>query len=240
MTIATVTGFLDPVTGYVVAQNTGTWADLTSWDSWTTWTSEPADPLVWLTDIIDLGSEQTFNLVIKTQAQGVVDYEIYTSTTGLFAGEETTTVIENGDTGVGGFTGRYVIIAIKVRQAGPEPILYGVEWKTTDQSSKLSLNNINTADLPGTTSARELTITRNIGGITNMQITPQSVSSYLLDVYVTDTKYSTTVIPRVISKGATPTFALIGVDNQPRDAIVDIIIDYLPEGYMSGNDLLLR
>jgi hypothetical protein len=47
-------------------------------------------------------------------------------------------------------------------------------------------------------------------------------------------------MPRVISKTSTPQFALVGLDNKPRDAVVDIVIEYLAEGYMNGNNLLVR
>jgi hypothetical protein len=101
--------------------------------------------------------------------------------------------------------------------------------------------NVVTSALPGTISARQLTLTRNYSAITDIDIKTQAVTAYNLDVYVTDYISCTTVIPRVVSKNkTTPTIALIGLDNVPRDGTVDITITGLPEQYMSGNNLLVK
>lgn len=242
MAVPTITGWLNDRENCVIPNNSGTWADLTSWASFNQWAMEPASPLVWnVIPPIDLGAIQTFNLKIKTLANGLVSYTILTSDTGIFAGEETTTVIEQGDDNIPAFSGRYAIISVNVAQTSGVNVLYGVEYATAQgAANKLSLDSVNTATLTGTSSARTLTLTRAIGGVTNIQITPKAVTAYNVDLYVSNTPTSTSVIPRIISKVEPIQFALVGVDNQPRDAVVDIILEYLPEGYMSGNNLLVR
>jgi hypothetical protein len=48
-------------------------------------------------------------------------------------------------------------------------------------------------------------------------------------------------VPVVVSKAAgAPTFALYGLDNKPRDAIVDVLIEFLPQMFRVGNSLRLR
>lgn len=240
MAIPTINGYLDELANIVTPNNTGTWDDLTSWDSFNQWAMAPANPLIWNVAPIDLGSIQTFNLKIKTIADGRVEYTILTSDTGLFGGEETTTVIESNDVGIPAFSGRYLLISVSVYQTSGVNVLRGLEWSTAQGASRFSANDIDTSTLGGTASARTLTLTRTIGAVTNIQITPKAVTEYPVDLYVSNTPTSTTVIPRVISKTAPVTFALVGVDNQPRDAVVDIVLEYLPEGYMDGNNLLVR
>jgi hypothetical protein len=233
--------YYDAVLDTVLPNDSGQWANVTTWDSFTDWFVNPVNPLVWLIEPYDLGAVKSFNLKIITNARGNVDYVVYTSSTGLFDGEETTTTILNGATGVSGFTAQYVWIAVKVNGNAGTPLLYGVEYTISESGGNtLAINDVDTSTLSGSSSSRTLTITKTIGTITNIQITPKSVSSYAVDLYVSSSATSTTVIPRVISKAASPVFALVGIDNQPRDAVVDIIVQYLPEGYMSGNNLLVR
>jgi hypothetical protein len=238
----TQNSYLDELYNVVLPDDAGTWDDLDTrtWDTWTEWFVEPPEDLVWQVGPVVLPASKTFNLKIITLATGTVEYEVSTSNTGAFAGEETTVLVESGDTGVSGFSGQFFIIMVKVTGTSGAPILQGVEYSTSESANTLSLNNINTATLAGTSASRTLTLPKPIGAITNIQITPQAVSSYALDLYVSSTPTSTTVMPRVISKTSTPQFALVGLDNKPRDAVVDIVIEYLAEGYMNGNNLLVR
>jgi hypothetical protein len=233
--------YYDAVLDAVLPNDSGQWSSLTTWDTFIDWFITPVNPLIWLVQPTDLGAVKTFNVKITTVAKGNVDYYIYTSNTGAFAGEEAETIILNGATGVGGFTAQFVWIAVQVNGTAGTPILYGVEFAISESGgNSLALSDINTASLSGTSAARTLSIGRTIGSITNIQITPKTVTSYAVDLYVSSSATSNTVMPRIISKGTSPVFALVGIDNQPRDAVVDIIVQYLPEGYMSGNNLLVR
>ena len=234
------TGNLDTELGYVIPNNTGTWESLTSWDTWTQWATQPANPLRWYIDPVDLEVEQTFNLKIQSVANGYVEYKIYTSNTGAFEGEETITHITQGQTDIPAFTGRYVWIEVYVYQTAGVNVLYGVEYAISQKPNYYSINNLNTASLEGTTGLRTIPMSTFNKSAINVQITPKEVQEYDVDMYVTNTPKSKTVIPRVISKSIPMIIGLVGIDNQPRDAVVDITIEYLPEGYMSGNNLLLR
>lgn len=232
----TVNGTLDEVNNIVVPNNDSTWDDYTSWDAWTSWIGSPADPLVWLTDVIDLGVEGTFNLEIETDADGTVSYSVFTSSEGTFSGEETQTDIASGDTSVSSFSGRYVIVAVYVTADSSINIIRGISLKANNRTIALKFNDIDTSTLSGTNTARVLSSDRAISGIVNMQITPKAVDAYDVDMYVSNTPTSTTVIPKIIDKSAL-TFALVGIDNQPRDAVVDIVVEALPLQYMDGNNL---
>lgn len=240
MTTPAPNGLFDANLGYVIPPDAGEWTTVSTWADFVQWSMVPASPLIWALDIVDLGEIKTFNLKLITDADGLVSYKIYTSDTGAFAGEETVTTINQNASNITAFTGRYVWIEVFVAATGGPAVLYGVEFEITEQVNKFSLNNIDTSTLGGTASARTLVLPKAVSGVTNIQITPKSVPNYQLDVYVTDYPTCNTVLPRVVSKTSPYQIALIGLDNIARDAVVDILVEYLPEGYMSGNNLLVR
>ena len=241
MALPANTGTLDVDANVVFPNNTGLWSELTTWDSFNSWIMTPANPLIFLSDTVDLGEVRDFCLKIVTDAVGTVAYTIYTSNTGAFDGEESYVDIAQGATGVASFTARYYVVAVKVTQTSGINVLNSFELTVTAQTIDIDINAVNTSTLSGTSAARTLVLPRTVSKIVDLQVTPQAVTAYNLDVYVTDYPSCTTVIPRVISKSiATPQIALIGLDNIARDAVVDVHIRALPEMYMSGNNLLVR
>jgi hypothetical protein len=241
MTMPTSNGILDLTAGQVFPPDLGTWETADTWDDFNQWIMLP-DVLDYALEPIDLQSVKTFCLKIQTDAVGLVSYTIYTSDTGAFDGEETITTIEQGDTSVPAFTAQYVWIEVTVEQTAGVNVLNSVNFSIVEKVNKFSINNVNTEDInDGSSEGYLLPIDRQVGTITNVQITPQAVTPFELDVYVTDYATSTIVIPHVTSKSSNAvSFALYGLDNKPRDAIVDVLIEYLPEMYMDGNDLLVR
>jgi hypothetical protein len=244
MSLATVTGRLDANEGIVLPNNTGTWADLsgTTWDSWNTWINKPANPLVWLTNVIDLGSSINFNLKITTVANGEVSYTVYTSDTGAFAGEESATDISHTATGVPGFKAQYCMVAVRVTKTMGLNTLTDVQVTANDSRINVLLSAVDTSTLSGSTSARTLVLPRTVSKIIDMIITPHELASaYTLDLYVSSTQTSKQLVPKIVSKSiSTPQISLTGLDNQPRNGVVDISIWALPEMYMDGNNLTTR
>jgi len=235
----TINGIYSIEEDKIVPENTGTWDDVSTWDNFTSWRGSPVDTLIWITNALDLGSSQVFNLEIETTAAGIVRYSVFVSETGAFEGEETETVIEQDQTGIPSFFGRYVIVVVKVDQDGGNNELFNVSLRANNRAIMLRFSDVDTSSLPGTVDERVLETERTIAGIENMQITPKTVPAYDLDVYVTNTATSELLIPRIIDKTQL-TFALLGLDNQPRDGVVDIIVETLPEQFMDGNNLRSR
>lgn len=237
----TPNGKLDSSTNEVFPTDTGQWSELTTWDAFTTWYVNPTLPLIWLTDKISFPSPQDFNLKIETIAQGSVSYEVYVSNTGLFDGEETTVAIGHTDTNVSGFSGLYAMVAVVVNETNDLVCLQDVDISATNKPISEIITNVDTSALAGTIAARQVPLTRNYSVLSDININVREVTAYNMDVYVTDYISCKTVIPRVVSKNrTTPTVALIGLDNVPRDGTVDITITGLPEQYMSGNNLLVK
>lgn len=238
----TANGIFDFENQQVTAPDTGTWADLTTWAEWTNYSTQTDDEMFWLLDPVDLGEVKQFCLTITTNANGLVDYYVYTSDTGAFSGEETETVILAGDTGIPAFNTRFYQIGVKVERLAAPQVITGIEVRVVQSKNRFSIDNVNTADInDGSTQGYVLPFNRRVGTITNVQITPKETTPYIMDVYVTDRPMSTTVVPFVTDKtGDSVSFALVGLDNQPRDAIVDVIVEYLPEMYMDGRNLRVR
>lgn len=243
MTILSSTGVLNIETNEVFPSDNATWDDIASytWGAWESWTVDTDDYMLWRLDPVFFPAIQDFCLKITCQADGLVDYIVYTSTTGEFNGEETTTTITNGDTNVEGFNGIAVIVVAKVWKTIGVNKLSGITVTTTNRTIGETISDVDSSTLTGSSSSRQIPITRSYSKITDISIDAHAVTSYDVDVYVTEYPTSTTVIPRVISKSNTaPTFALIGVDNKSRDGVVDIQITGLPSQYMQGNNLLIR
>jgi len=226
----------------VTAPNTGTWADLTSWAEWTSWTTDTDEYLYWVLDPVDLGEIKQFCFTITTNANGLVEYYIYTSDTGAFNGEEVETFIGAGDTGIPAFNTQYYQIGLRVQRLAAPQEITGIEVRLIQSKNRFSIDNVNTLDInDGSSQGYVLPFNRSVGTITNVQITPKEVQPFQLDVYVTDYPTSTLVIPHVTAKSSgSVSFALYGLDNLPRDATVDVLIEYLPEQYMDGRNLRVR
>jgi hypothetical protein len=233
----TPNAILDEQRQVLTAPNEGTWDDLDTWDAWTTWVNEPSDELIYLLDPVDLGSVQDFCLNIETLVNGIVDYYIYTSSTGLFSGEETEIEISSDLTeGAAGFSTRYYQVGIVVERVNGPIEVQGISVSLIRSRNTLRLDNVNTSTLSGTVNERTLELPRPIGLITNMQITPRSVTAYIPDFYVSERTTSTHVTPVIVSK-TTPSVALVGIDGVARDAVIDVIIEFLPRQLVQGTDL---
>lgn len=242
MALPTVTGTLDLQTGIVVPNDTGTWADAPStWEDWGAWAYAPATPLLWLTNVIDLGESKDFTLNITTVANGDVTYDVYTSDTGVFGGEETVTSISATATGVGAFTGQFVIVAVKVAITSGINTLSSVDLAASDKTVDIRLNSVDTSTLTGTSSARQLSLPRTPSKVVHMQITPEELgTAFDIEAYVTANATSTQLIPRIVSRTTPVTIALQGRDGVDRDGVCDIQLSVLPEQFMDGANLRTR
>lgn len=227
-------GILDEATNSVKASSAGnTWGNLDSWNNWKTYNAQIAQ-IRWTAPLIDLGSVQYFTLDIQAVTDGTVSYHIHVSETGLFTGEESYYVIEDGDYDVASFYGQYAYVTAFVDSRE----LISLVIKTNTSTVEYVLNDVNTSTLAGTAAERTIVLPRSVSRITDIYISAQAATTYPVNLYVSDTATSKFLIPVIISKSNTaPKFALYGVDNDPRDGIVDIRITALPRMIMYGGRL---
>lgn len=78
--------WVDPTSGWLLATDTKTWADLTTdgvtWDTWTSWTRAP-NTLTYTSAQIDLGSALTYTPLLSAEYAGTVSLDIRTSDDGV-------------------------------------------------------------------------------------------------------------------------------------------------------------
>lgn len=248
-------GILDPISGTIKAIGQGRWGSLsgTTWGRFISYVNT-FQPIKWSSSRIDTGEIAYFNLAIESQFNGSLFYRVYVSDTGLFQGEETEYLIQNGDTQVAAFYGRYVHVTAECSGTELKQMLITTDKETVE----FTYRDLDTTTLSGSSSLRTLTLDNPISLITEMVITPRAPSPYAVDLYVSNTATSVLLTPIVISKTAGGTyiasgyyvddyfqnpfgasFALYGIDNQARDGIVDISLKGLPRQVMAGGNLLV-
>jgi hypothetical protein len=255
MAIANSTGVLDTTIGYVIPVNVGTWGDLgnTAWSSWSSWLNQPADPLVWLTDAVDLGTNTYFNMTTTAVVNGNLTYNIHASTTGAFAGEEITTTIISGNRGevqgnLDAFYGRYVMIQANIAGTGGLPSLQQLTFTTQNTNYTLTLDDLDSSQLTANGTGRIIPLGRTVGAVKNMQITPRlgSGGSVYVDTGYIDTDYfesslSRPVFPTVVSKNRnTPTVQFNNTADEIVDTVFDAHITVLPEQARLDDNLIVR
>jgi len=245
-------GFIDPETGYIRADASGRWNAVASWAAFTSY-NQIYKQIRWTSNLVDVGEVKDFTIKIETEYDGELFFIVHTSETGLFQGEETELVIENGNYDVSSFYARYVYVTAVVN--GTE--LRKMQITTSSEQSQFRFFNVDTSALGGTSAERVLSLDNPLSAVKEVIITPQAPAAYSVDMYVSDTPTSRVLIPVVYSKGfasgyfvngyieddylqggAQITFALYGIDNQPRDSIVDISMRGLPKQAMIGGNLL--
>lgn len=243
MALPTVKGTYNETTQKIYPLSTSTWSGLSgsTWATWNNWAYSTESQIVWAMPQINLGSTaKNFTMNITTDADGIVGYKVYTSMTGYLEGEETETVIANGATDVNSFYGRFVDVYVIVDKVVDMPTLSTVEIEIgVSAPEEIKFTDLDSATCSGSVSERFIPLTRAVSKIVDIKIQPhETATPYNLDVYVTNTPTSTYLIPKIVSKSiSSPSFALVGVDNQPRDGVVDITLTILPRQYMSGNNL---
>jgi hypothetical protein len=240
MPIPANTGTLDQTLGIVLPNNLGTWGDLagTTWEDYKDWANEPANPMIYVSETIAVPFTEPYTLKIITTANGIVSYDVLTSNTGAFAGEETTTTIANGATTVPSFQGTYVVVVAKVAKTSGVNSLENMDIRASNFAIDVPFS-VDTSTLAGSAGSRILELPRPLSGISNMTLTVKTVTAYTPNVYVTDistTQFATAII---VSKSVSePRIGVFGIDGYARDAVVDVVIKALPQQKMVGNNLV--
>lgn len=240
--LSAITGFiyyqdgqLDPTTGTIKAQGNSRWSALTTWAAFNNYITD-RDPIVWTAPRLDIGSVDYFNLTITADFDGAIEYLVHVSETGLFQGEESEYLIQEGNLNISAFYGRYVYVT--ARCTGTEFRQMSVGTDTTKSTFKLV--DVDTSTLSGTITARQIPLTVSVSKIYDLNIEPHAATSYAVNLYVSDTATSKVLIPVIVSKSATaPSFALYGIDNDPRDGRVDLTITALPRMVMINGNIIV-
>ena len=255
MAIPSFNGILDFNLGKIITTNSSAWEDLgagdsagenliQTWSDWTSWTPSPVSPLTWVTDTVDLEETNWFNITWTIQCEGVPTFTVYTSTTGDFAGEETSTTVNVGDTDIGAFYGRYAVIFISVAQevGGGAPEISSFEWVSSGNRFEIIQYDVDSTTLSGSSSARQIALPRTVSKVLAMNITAHT-SLYVTEDYVQADYIQNAApgFPAIVSKTrSAPEVTFVDTNGTRTDAIFDISLSVMPEQYMDGNDLSTR
>jgi len=208
MTIANITSQFDTTLGYIIPENQGTWADLSgdTWANWTLWLNSPAEPMVHHLPPIDLGSNVYFNLTSTASVVGNLTYNIHTSQTGDFAGEETTTTIFSGNVGetqgnLDAFYGRYVLLQANVTNTGALPSIQAMSYTAQTNPFTIRLNDLDITTLAASGNAYVVPLGRTVGAVTNMQTTAHYNGNVLITNTVSKNRVAPTVSMHYLSEG---------------------------------------
>ena len=253
-TLPAVTGQIDNVTNSVIPLDLGQWGNLTvannfSWGELTSWISQPANPMVWLSDSIDLGKETYFTLKITTEAIGNVGYTVYTSNVASFEDSYTTAVTVNqGDTAIPAFYGRHLTVAANVSNTGGIHSLQSMELEAATNRFDILLSDIDSTTLSGNINQKALPLGRTVSKVLNIQMTPYltiSGGAYVEATYI-DSDYFletlvTGVFPQIVDKlGTGANVAFIDNEGNYTDCVFDAQVYVYPEQFMDGINLTVR
>jgi len=254
MAIPNPTGIFDINTSTIIAPNGLTWDDigagdsaadnnLQSWDDWKSWVASPSS-FTWVTETIDLEKVVWSNLTWTIDCVGTPSYVVYYSTTGEFAGEESTLSIAVGDENIAAIYARYIAVQITITPVPSEGVasITSFEWNASSERLTLLDFDLNSANLGGSNTARELTPPKLNSKILAMRITPIA-SDYVEDSYVASGYIQATAAPYpyIVSKDrTTPTIAFLDNAGNNADSEFDIEYSVLPEQFMDGRNLRKR
>jgi hypothetical protein len=218
-----------------------------TWDNYHSWLNNPAPYFIWTSPIIDNSSSIIFNCLINTVASGNVTYEIRSTDAG-FDGTETLRTVAPGATDIAAHQGRFLSVAANVVSTGGLASLTTMDVNVINERLIIPLSQVNTSNLAGTSSARQLDLGRNVSYINNLQMTPYSYSGgsgYTVAGYVTSGYFDEVTItgafPQIIDK-ANGGANIAVVDNAGNyiDSTLDILVYALPEQYRNGNNISQR
>ena len=246
MAIPSTNYIFDEPNSLITTANQGTWADKSgaTWADWTQWADNPVTPMTWDSQVLDVGEIAYFNLSWTYAGQGVPTFTVYVSSTGLFAGEETSTTINVDDTDIAAFYGRYVVVFVSLAFDPAQGFPQITEFEQTASANPMQLLQYDIASntLTGDVGARTVTMPRTVSKVLTMQITPHTGNyvdeSYVADSYIDE---SATGFPAIVSKTRTgPQVAFVSTAGTKVDAVFDLTMTVLPEQYMDGQNLTAR
>jgi hypothetical protein len=198
--------YVETDTGDLAANDTTTWASLTTWDAWTQWTNSPASPISYEHTVIDLGA--TIAFVPNVSALGV-------GTISLQEAHSDDNITYTSFAAVGSLiTARY--IKIKATITGSFPRLTSLDIKLSGESLTEEVNDLDTSTLSGSyrIGVGDIRIphVKSFATITQLQVSLQNVGA----------GWSFEVIDKTPTFG--PRIKIYNASNTLADATIDAYI----------------
>ena len=246
MAIPSTNYIFDDANSLITTENQGKWSDKSgeTWDDWKNWADNPVTPMTWVSQPIDLGEVAYFNLNWTILCQGTPTFTVYTSQTGLFAGEETATTVNVNDTDVAAFYGRYVLVFVSLAYVPAEgfPQITQFDFEASAKPFEMNQFDVVSSGLSGSSSRRAIVMPRTVSKVLAIQLTAHTGEyvneSYVAASYIDDTAPG---FPAIVSKTRTgPEVTFINSSGSKVDAVFDVKMNALPEQYMDERNLTFR
>ena len=135
------------IAGVLEADNTDTWADLSTWTAWSTWNAAPASPIVYQTPVRDLGAMISGGINSDIEAAGSASIELRTSDDD----------ITWSSWGVASalFEARYIQLRVTVTATLDDPVAGVTAW-TVQVQANIKTETINDIDISTLTGAQRI------------------------------------------------------------------------------------
>jgi hypothetical protein len=226
MSLPQDTSIIDQESGFAKPKSNSTWsalANVVTWGSWTSWNNQPANSMIVVSTVQDRGTAGYFNLKTSADVTGNISYQVFTSNTGEFQGEETVSNITPNTSNIAAFYGRYYTVVANVTDPSGQIELRSLNTISTNSRFDIQYNDLDTGTLaagPNNASSRVLPLPRTISAVTNMQVTAHN-PTLQNSIYITtgNTGYildyngpSTTLSNVVTTSGAVVEYLAMAVE----------------------------
>lgn len=228
-TYTVVSGYYDTLKQTYRSSNSNTWNSYSgsSWSAWTQWNGNPGTLTLRIDD--DLGSSTVRVASLDVFFEGDIAYQLKTSDTGAFAGEEATINFVVGTT-YSIPSARYYrwTLTVVVGPNGEIPEIRSAVANYTTLVTTEYLRRIDTSTLSGTISGR--TVTHSFGTIYSVDMTAYNDTSWIDRAYVLPDSYSVSTISPVPGIVSTSPLTIVLRDHfgVPVNGYVDITIRGTP------------
>jgi len=237
MTTVTVTqGVFNQVRGVYESTMLDDWSDLNNapyqtWTNWTTWNSNPQTIILQLDD--DLGTVDIRAPLLYLTVRGTQTVALKISTTGAFAGEETTISFTYDGSSQTYPQGRYYrwTLTVAADASGLPPEVVQVDTAYSQEYRTEYFDSLDTSTLAGTISSR--TVATTLGGVSGVQITATNSTTWVDRYYALPDSFSVSTIapvPGIVSRSPLAIYLQdhMGV---AVNGVVDITITGTPKVY---------
>jgi hypothetical protein len=129
--------------GFLEANDSTTWAGLTTWTAWTRWNTTPASPITYETPVRDFGTSVAGQINSTVDADGTTLAELATSADG--------STWSAWGSAASAFSSRYIKLRLTVTATGPFPIplVRGWYWVVNSPVKKEYINDVVISGLTG-------------------------------------------------------------------------------------------
>ena len=247
-------GYYDKYFGEYFPKSVETWDDYQAssagddWDSLTTWQGTPLLPLTFTSKVFDFGREEYLNYILDIQASNPADVTVRYGDTIDSAGGSidsySTISVTPNQSGLTAVKARYFQFVLSIDYADSAgdselPVFRSVTANLSAERQTVTLTDIVSSTLSGSTGIRQLNNLPQIGSVSSIVVTPHlPVTNYVADSYVAsgyiETAVTTSTPVIYIDKSTSPiTLYIYDIDSYGKRKSVDCTFDAIVTGNLA-------